>query len=163
MTLHRKHCLFSEILFLRSSYSNLLFFLGLHAEARWIASRRYMDSFKSRKIRRGIWVVPFCWPGRLVSVDYVIRIMSYLLIFLMPWLLCIFSGMESCHSLSFWWHWYVFIPGCIAQEWKVQNTTSHWIGKWHWTAVASLEMGIILCFRGELYSSSRVCFLLFLM
>jgi hypothetical protein len=37
----------------------------------------------------------------------------------------IFSGMESCHSLSFWWHRYVSFPGRIAQEWKIQNTTSY--------------------------------------
>ena len=81
--------------------------------------------------------------------------------FVMLWFLSVFSGMESCHSLPFWWHRYVLFPGCIAQEWEVQNSTSHWIGRWCWTAVASLEMGVIRCFRGELYSYSRVCFFLF--
>lgn len=109
-----------------------------------------MDSFKIWKIRRGIWVVPFCWPGRSVRVDCAILIIISIIFWC--WLLSILSGMESCHSLSFWWHRYVPFPGCIAQEWKVQNTTSHWIGKWCWAAVASLEMGIVLCFRGELYS-----------
>jgi hypothetical protein len=120
-----------------------------------------MDSFKSRKIRRGIWLVPFCWPGRSVCVDCIIFII--LSIVFWCWLLSILSGMESCHSLSFWRHKYVPFPECIAQKWKVQNTTSHGIRKWCWAAVASLEMGIILCFRGELYSLSRVClFLCFL-
>ena len=81
--------------------------------------------------------------------------------FVMLWLFSVFSGMESCHSLPFWWHRYVLFPGCIAQEWEVQNSTSHWIGRWCWTAVASLEMGVIRCFRGELYSYSRVRFFLF--
>ena len=71
-----------------------------------------MDSFKIRKIRRGIWVVPFCWPGRSVSVDYDILIICHLYLFLWcldSWVyfqawraatLCPFGGIDMFPSLD---------------------------------------------------------------
>jgi hypothetical protein len=55
--------------------------------------------------------VPFCWPGRSVIVNYIFLMMYHLYLFVTPYL-----GLESCHSMSLWWHRSAPIPGSIAQK-----------------------------------------------
>lgn len=58
-------------------------------------------------------------------------------------------AMESCKSMPIWWIWPFSYYWSNAQKWKIKNITSHWIGKWHWTPMASLEVGILLYLRGK--------------